>query len=613
MSLFSTLDTGYTGLNISQLQTGTTSQNIANVNTEGYSRQRVITQAQTPLHSIPGDVGRGVGVRSITRIHNEYVFERLKNSSSTLEYNQFSKSTLEEIAKYFPDTDGVGLQNDMKNYFDSWNSFASSPTSSAEKTALVQSTETFTNNIKDTRKRIRDTQNSLNEQLKVNINEVNSIGKKIADLNAQIGNIESIKNNHANDLRDQRDKLELSLSKLLNISVFKGNMQSDMSIDPQLTDGGNKYYLNIAGEAFVDGSSFHPLVIDNNNNQSTYYTIYHESQDGSRINISEKINGGKIGAMLDLRGRDIDPKTSYPTDGILQEYIDGLDTFSKALIQSANSVYAESAVSKMESSILDISKDISLLNSGKNFKPGSFDVVMYDGDGNEIGRKSININEDTTIDNGNNNSIIAQFNKSTDDNQDNNSTNDIDDYFTAIYSTNGNILSFQPKNGIDNGYKISIEDNGTNFAGVTGINSYFIGDSAKNISLKSDFLKDPTKINAYKAPINGDNTTANDMLQVQYQDIDFINADNSATTDTLDGFYRDLTATIATDAENSGRDTETSQAVYNTVHQEQQSISGVNMDEELANLLKYQTAYSANAKIITTIDRMLDALLSIKQ
>jgi flagellar hook-associated protein 1 FlgK len=86
-----------------------------------------------------------------------------------------------------------------------------------------------------------------------------------------------------------------------------------------------------------------------------------------------------------------------------------------------------------------------------------------------------------------------------------------------------------------------------------------------------------------------------------------------SVSDTPDGFYRNITGKIATDAQNSGRDQETSQAIFNAVNQEQQSISGVNIDEELANLLKYQTAYSANAKIISTIDRMLDALLSIKQ
>ena len=611
MSLFSSLDTGYTGLNASQLQMGTVSQNIANANTEGYTRERLITRAQEPLHTTPGDIGRGVKFVSVTRIHNEFVFSRLRESSSKLEYNNFSKQTLEEVAKAFPDTDGVGLQNDMKNYFDAWNSLASNPTSSASKTDLAQNTQTFLNNLKDTRKRVRSTQDALNTQLKVSIDEVNSIGKKIADLNAKIGNVESIKNNHANDLRDERDKLELSLAKLLDFSVFKGDMKSDISVDRDLTDGGKEYYLNISGESFVDGATFHPLVLDNKDNESAYYSIYHESQDGSRIDVGKKITGGKIGAILNLRGRDIDGSTSYPKDGIIQNYIDSLDAFAKGFAEKTNSVYAGSAVDKMDSSQLSLDDNAALLKSDYNIKQGSFDIVMYDGDGNEIGRKSIKIDENTTMDDGSDTSIVGQLNKSTDDNGDNNSTNDFDDYFSAYYSTNGHILSIQPKG--NHNYKIAIEDHDTNFAGATGINSFFIGDNASNISLKRDFIDDPTKINAYKNPVDGDNQIANQILQIQYHDVEFKYNNGLTIKDTPDGFYRNITGKIATDAQNSGRDQETSQAIFNAVNQEQQSISGVNIDEELANLLKYQTAYSANAKIISTIDKMLDALLSIKQ
>jgi len=566
MSLFSTLDTGYTGLDVSQLQMGTTGHNIANANTQGYSRQRVITQAQTPLHTVPGDIGRGVKVKAIKRIHDEFVFGRLRESAKSLEYNQFSKSTLEEIARYFPDTSGVGLQNDMKNYFNSWNSFASNPTSSSKKTVLAQATETFTNNIQDTRSRLRASQNSLNDQLKVSLDEVNNIGKKIADLNAQISNVESIKYNNANDLRDQRDKLELSLSKLLGISVFKGNMQSDISVNPQLNDGGKEYYLNIAGE----------------------------------------IQGGKIGAILDLRGRDIDSKTAFPTDGKLQKYIDSLDTLANGLIQKTNSVYASSAVSSMDSSTLNLSNSTALINSGYNFKQGSFNLVMYDNSGKKLAEKSIVINDTTTM-----NDIVTQINAITDDNQDNSTLDDIHDYFKASY-LNGQ-LSIQKINTKPSNYKISIEDNGTNFAGVTGINSFLDGNNAKDIKLKEAFQNDPTSINAYQSPADGNNDVANAMIQVQYQKIGFVYPDNVQVNDTLNGFYGNLTAGIAVDAQNSTRNVSTSQAIFNAVNNEQQSISGVSIDQELTNLLKYQTAYSANAKIISTIDKMLNTLLSIKQ
>ena len=610
MSLFSSLDIGFTGLNVSQLQMGTVSQNIANANTQGYDRQRVITRAQQPLHSTPGDIGRGVKFVSVTRIHNEFVFGRLKDSSNALEYDTLSKQTLEEVARNFPDTKGVGLQNDMTNYFNSWNFFASNPTSSAAKADLAQKSITFVDNIKDTRDRIRATQNSLNDQLKIYVDEVNSIGKKIANLNAQIGSIESVKNNHANDLRDERDKLELSLAKLLDISVYKGNMQSDISIDRNLTDAGKDYCLNISGESFVDGASFHPLVITNDGNRSKYYSIYSESQDGSRHDVGAKIHGGKIGGILDLRGRMIDKNTSYPEDGILQSYIKDLDVFAKGLIEKTNSVYAASAVKQMNSPILKIDPSESLINSGYNIKKGSFSVVMYDNDGNEIGRKTITIDDNTTMDNATDSSIVGQFNKSTDDNGDNNSTNDLDDYFKASYSSSG-VLSIVPKTSQE--YKIAIEDNDTNFAGAISINNFFSGNDASDISLKQDFVDNPSLINAYKNPVDGDSQVANEMLQIQYHKIEFKYSNNNIIEATPDEFYRNITAKIATDAQTSGENVETSQAVYNAVNQEQQSISGVNIDEELANLLKYQTAYSANAKIISTIDRMLDALLSIKQ
>jgi len=605
MSLFSALDISYTGLNASQLEMNVTSQNISNANTEGYTRQRAIAVAKTPLHNVtPGDIGAGVKIAQIKRIHNEFVFSRLRDSSNSLEYNQFSKTTLDGIAGYFPDTDGVGLQNSIKNYFDAWNSFSSNPTSSAKKTALAQSTMTLSNNIQETRTQVRNSQNDLNNQLKINIDEVNSIGKKIADLNGQIGNVESIKGNNANDLRDQRDRLELSLSKLLNISVFKENLNSDTSVSPDLIDGGTKYTLNIAGESFVDGTSFHPLTIDNNGNKSAYYSVYYEAADGTKFNMTTKIQGGEIGAILDLRGRKIDSKTSYPEDGKLQGYIDDLDSFSKGLIQKTNSTYASSAVSKMISPQLNISANSGLLNNGYGFNKGSFDVVMYDNDGNEIGRKSINIDDSTTM-----NDIITQFNSNTDDNHDNDSTNDIDDNFTADYSND--ILSFTPKS--NNGYKIAIEDNGTNFAGVTGISSFFTGEDASNIDLKTEFKNDPTQINAFKAPVDGDNELANDMTQIQYHDISFESKDGTIINDKPDDFYRNLVTKVALDAQKSGRDTDTSKAIFNTVNNEQQSISGVNIDEELANLMKYQTAYGANAKIITTIDKMLSSLLAMKE
>ena len=619
MSLFSTLNTGVSGLAAAELAISTTGHNISNADNEYYTRQRVSTEASTPLSTIPGDVGTGVSVTSISRIHDEYVFGRLKDSSNSLSYDSYSKSTLEEVAKYFPDLDGVGVSADLQEYYASWNDLASNPDDSSQKIALVESAINLTDNISQSRDSVRTLQNSVNDQLKTNLDEVNRIGEQIAQLNKDISRTEVIEPNRANDLRDQRDKLELTLSDLLDVSVFKGEMQTENVIDPNLTDQGTEYHMNIAGNSFVDGFTFHPLEISNDGNDSSYYSVYSVSQDDSKVEITEKITGGKIGAMLDLRGRNIDKATgsSYPTDGILQGYVDDLDAFAKTFVEQTNNIYARSAQPSMNSFYNDdLKSDSSLMNYSDSLDKGTFDVVMYDNQGHETGRKTISVNELTTMDDGSTNSIVSQFNTSSDDNSDNNSLNDIDDYFNAVYgyntNTNRGVLAFDAIDSLS-GYTIAIEDNGTNFAGAVGMSAFLEGNNASNIGVVAKYKEDSSSMNAYGAPIDGNNNVANDMVQMQYDKFDFNRANNTTVNDTIEGFYRFTTTQIATDAESIGRNYDTSTALFNTVNAEFQSISGVNVDEELIDLMKYQASYGANAKVITTIDEMLTTLLGIKQ
>jgi len=617
MGLFSTLNVGHSGLSAAELATNVTGHNIANANNDYYTRQRVVTSASAPMHTIPGDVGTGVEVTKIARIHDEYVYSRYKDSANKLSHDDYMQQSLEEVAKYFPDLQDVGISQDLKNYFDSWNDLASNANEDSQKIALVQNASTLTSDINSTRDNLRDLQDSINDQLKSNIDEVNSIGQSIVDINKEISKVESTDPNQANDLRDKRDSLELTLSKIFDVSAFKSQISSQNTIDANATDQGVDYHLNIAGSSFVDGTTFHSLVIDNSGNESSYYSIYSESQDGKRYDLTDKITGGKVGAMLDLRGRTVDKDKNggYPTDGFIQGYIDDLDTFANSLIVQTNNVYAKSASTKMESPAQkNLSPDLTLLNSELNIKSGSFDLVMYDNNGAEVGRKEININQSTSMsDDSSTDSIIKQINSDSDDNSDNNSTNDIDDYFKASYGDNG-VFAINPNSSKANeNYTISFEDHGTNFPGAIGINQFFTGDNASNLSVNGDILRNPATMQGYQAPVAGNNDVANDMVQLQYDDVDFFGKNGLITKDTLSGYYNSLTTKIATDGEDAGRSQETSKALYNTVQAEFKSISGVSTDEELTNLMKFQTAYSANAKVITTVDEMLNTLLGIKQ
>jgi len=613
MSLFSTLNTGTSGLNAAQVAVATTSQNIANADNDYYTRQRVQFTASDALNSQGISIGSGVTVKSVVRIHDEFVYSKLRTSNTNLAYDSYAKQTLQEVAQYFPDLSESGISQDIDDYFSSWNDLASNASEGSQKIALVQSALTLTKDIKSTRDSLRSLQDSLNAQLKTSVDEINSIGQQLADLNKQISTIESQPDNYANDLRDQRDNLELTLSGLVGVSVSKGTISSDGTVDANMTDGGTDYYLNISGASFVDGSTFHPLVIDNSSNQSSYYSIYSESQDGTRYNLTEQLSGGKVGAILDLRGRVVDPDVNdgYPQDGTLQGYVDNLDSFAQTLITETNNIYAQSAQSNMQSPTLDLKGDTALQNAYNNVENGSFDVIIYDNDGKEIARKTITIGTATSMtDDTFTDSIVTQLNTSTDDNSDNNALNDVDDYFTATFMDNGT-FSLSPTTN-NTGYTIAIEDHGTNFPGVIGVNQFLTGTDASNIDVATKYKKDPSSMNGYSAPITGNNSVANSMLQLQYDTLNFYNKSGSTVQESFQGYYSYLTTSIATDASAASNSYDTNSALHTTILTQFQSISGVNTDEELTNLIQYQSSYSANAKVITTIDQMLDTLLGIK-
>ncbi len=617
MSLFSALNTGVSGMRASRTKLSTAGHNISNVDNDFYTRQRVTTSA---VYSGDGplNIGYGTKVDNIIRLHDEFVYRRFKTASGNLEYSSFAKRTLEEAGEYFQDLKKVGIKEDIANYFTAWNNFASNTDEGAQKTNLITQAQTLTNDIQDAREKLRKLQSSINEQIKINVDELNRMGEHISKLNKEIARIEAVEPTVANDLRDQRDELELAMAKLININVFKGRFDSDTTVDSRLTDGGTMYNLNIAGFSFINGPTFNPISIDNLKNPSNFYSIYAERKDGLRTDLTQAFVGGKIGAMLDLRGRhmDINQKEGLPSDGVLQGYIDDLDTLAKTFILQTNTIYANAAQEGMYSRPNEDLKPNTFLTSyDRDIKKGSFDVVVYDTKGNEVAKKTIKISDTTTMnDTKFGNSIVGDFNDNSDDNDDKDTTNDVDDYFLAQFKYSPKdgmgVLEFKPKT--KDGYTIAIKDNGTNFAGVIGMSRFFDGNSAKDISVESSLVENPGSLHGYSAPLAGNNETANAMVELQYEKVEFNRSNFTQSNETIEGFYRFITATISSNAEQAGFNDDANKAIFQTINEQFQSISGVSLDEELSDLMKFQTAYSANAKVLTTVDKMLDALLGIR-
>jgi flagellar hook-associated protein 1 FlgK len=624
-SIFNTLGIGYSGLSVAQVGIDTTGHNIANAENEGYTRQRVVTSASTPLQTMPGQVGNGVEVEDIARVFDNFVFDRYTAVSADKEYSDFQKQTLEELSTYFPEIDGVGIKADLAKYYDMWQTLADNPDNDAIKVALAEQSQTLTKHIQNTQDQIVNLQMQLNDQLEVNINEVNSIAKQIADLNIAIEVAESADGYSANDLRDKRNVLERSMSRLIGANVKEGQLESNIQLDSNANRESGSYTLSVNGFNIVDGNTYHPLKVSNDKNEYGFYSVSYERQDGTLIPIEESITSGRVGAIFDLRGGLIDNTSGMPVDGVLQRTVTQFDAFAQGLIEATNNLYAQTSTTSMESNLVTIGDNSSLVNSPLNINPGSFDIKVYDIDGNEVATREIKIDYATTMRGAvDSNSIEGQIVANKDDNNDLNAKNDIDDFinFNFQVAANGDLrleLAIDPIAEAQ-GYRFAIEDNysdntfasGTNFAGALGLNRFFDGSNAKDIALEKSLRDNPTKIQAGYSTVSGDSRVALDMVQQQFESYKF-HVDSQEYDTTIYGMF-DVTATyvgVTTNSAISRNDTITAQ--FNATEMEYYSVSKVSIDEEMTNLIKYQTSYGAAAKVITTVDQMMQTLLGIKQ
>lgn len=607
MGIFATLHTGVTGLKASEVQIATTGNNISNANATFYTRQRVVQTTNGYITTGGVQVGTGTAIESIVRLHDEHAYFKLKNASTQQEYTGYLGQVLEEISQRFPDLKNTGILNNLENYNKAWNDFASNPNENATKIALVNATKTLAESVNEAHSTLKKIQQKVNDDIKSTVEEINRIGEEIAHINKQIYGEEALPTDHANELRDRRDELELTLSKLVSAVASKNEIVQDNRFEQTITDPGHHYNLSVEGFSIVDGVNFHPLKLDYDDKNKSY-SIYYQTPDEKIHDLTAKLKGGQLGAQLDLRGRDYDKLEGAYDNGILQGYIDSLNTFSKTLITETNNLYAGSAKNSATSDYLEgLTGDVPLMNYDRTIQAGTFDIVIYDEKGHEKVRKSITIDVTTTM-----NDLMNQIKANTDDNKDNNSGNDVDDFINASFSfdskSNSGLFQINAKSG----FKVSLEDKGTNFAGAFSVGGFFSGKDASDIRVKESLLSDPSTVRASKNGVDSGNDMANQIIQLQYDKVSFYNKDGTIDELTMEEYYRKFTGKIASDGENNNVIHKSNMTLYNSVYAEYQSKSGVNTNEELAALIQWQSSYGAAAKIVSTVDQMLDTLLGLK-
>src|SRR5579883_2499719 len=204
------LATGSSALIAFQRALATISNNVANANTPGYSREQTVLSAKPGQYQGYGFIGAGVDVATVQRTVDTLLTGQLQQSSGELGRLTTLNSPANAVAQYFSDA-GTGISQPMSNFFDALQAVASNPTSVAARQALLGSAKNLANTFNSAQSQLQQVDGQVDQGLTAGVTTVNQLSKQIATLNQQII-AQSASNQPPNDLLDQRDQLVLQLS-----------------------------------------------------------------------------------------------------------------------------------------------------------------------------------------------------------------------------------------------------------------------------------------------------------------------------------------------------------------------------------------------------------------
>jgi flagellar hook-associated protein 1 FlgK len=315
MGLTSTFSIAERGLQIAQAAMEVISHNIANVNTEGYSRQTLNLSTAYPWDSMYGPMGTGVQGDNITRAYDRFIVQNLIDKNSLLAKYEAEKTAIDSIEAVFNESNGNGINEALSDFWNAWQELANNPEGNPERLNLLEKAQTLASHIEITRQDLDNIRADINTRIEEGIDYVNELVKSIASLNDQIVAAEAGENQHANDLRDQRDQYIQELGSLMDIDYYE---------DPR---NGAVAVLTPKGTPLVMDNAYWQLQAeaDANDNIQVLWTRH----NGGTVNITENIETGNLGGWIEIR------------DDIMNEIYAQFEAFTEGLITEVNRVHTQ--------------------------------------------------------------------------------------------------------------------------------------------------------------------------------------------------------------------------------------------------------------------------------
>lgn len=574
------LHVAQSGLYSSKVSVENVMNNVANENTPGYKKR--VANLTELAHSDARVYGRGVTVESVTRVTNTYMYDNLIQEESKESYLKELSSMLGDIESTFYETDESGFSNDLDRYFQAVENLRSNPQNQIYKNNLEEQSKILVQTLQTLYSGIESKEAAAKSSVYDKVDIINGILEDIGKVNEQIGQ----RLVQPNDLLDKRDALEQELAQYIDIEV-------DRTDDYQLKIGGQvavRYSTNIHNVQVVDGTTYQKDYFDASNlsgmaagDTLTYYldnglseTVSFNTDVSTTIsNLLTQMNANTSmsGLITPYKGQEIgsDGKTLVPltatNDLVIYSKVSGTEgTFSGRFVFNDISANTKTEIPKDKKS-KDAVNDlhIEIFDQELTLKSGNSRAMVE------------NLDSESA------NNLFKKYKKSLDDIAA--ALSDI----TAGYISNGN-----------SGY----DAKGLNEASLyTGTGTYesiklFTGATVKTLSFNQSAMT-----NLSQADLDYLATTQ------WNENIDFASGDTTSFTK----YFQTLQVEIAADKENVDFRYETQAAVKESLKSTYEKLVKVDKDEEMINLIQFQAAYEASAKIVTVVDEMLQTILGMKR
>jgi len=576
---YGALDIAKTAIMIHQKSIEVVSHNIANVNTPGYTRQEAILETADPIKKYSSKImfGAGVSIRNVSRVYDQFINSQILESSELLGRWDAQKNALSQVEIIFNESPEYGLNNIMNDFWGTWHDLAVNPEGSAERTSLISQAETLAATINQMDADLRQLQENMDMSIKGTIEEINQITSQITGLNTKISGAEA-GGVEANDLRDRRDLLLSDLSELIDFNSFEGG-------DGKVTViAGN-------GKPLVEGITTWELRGVPSPGNSNFLDVNWVDSEGNLTDITSGINGGKLKGWIEMR------------DTIIPEHLSKLDDLAKEIIEEVNRLHSQGVGLD---GFTDLTGTFGVNNPANNldsanlpFTPnaGSFTIEVMDATGAVV--NTYNINVDPTTESLND--LVNNINAAVTGGE-----------ITAEVTTDGELRIYS-NDPAAHSFAFTSDDSDTLMS--LGMNTFFTAEYnsinntweyAKTMGVNPLVSNDISKVAAASqvtAPGDGSNADAIANLQ------DALLMDNNKYT--FGDYYNSLVGKIGGEAWKSDEDYKHQVLVIDQLENYRESISGVSLDEEMINLVKFQSAYEAAARLVSVVDEMLDTMINM--